>query len=90
MKKISTFEEFVNESNSNQAYSLHRMTSCGQNAAQNFIENNPNVDIDKLINDLSRKIVSAFMVKDIINNTSADVHKRIFSREYGELNENII
>ena len=42
MKYIHTFESFVTEGISQEAYSIHSVTQCGQDAAQNFIDDNIN------------------------------------------------
>ena len=47
MKYIHTFESFVTEGISQEAYSIHSVTQCGQDAAQNFIDDN-NIDAKKL------------------------------------------
>ena len=38
MKTIPTFEKFVNESASHDAFVIHTLVGCGQDAAQNFID----------------------------------------------------
>jgi hypothetical protein len=47
VKHIKTFESFLTESVSLEAYMIHSITQCGQDAAQNFIDDN-NIDAKKL------------------------------------------
>lgn len=47
MKHIQLFEEFINEGLSMDAVYIHQITGCGQNSAQNFIDDN-NIDSKKL------------------------------------------
>ena len=48
MKKVKLFEEFIGERLSMDAVYIHQITGCGQDSAQNFIDDN-NIDAEKLV-----------------------------------------
>ena len=77
----------ISEAATQEAYLLHRMTDCGQDAAQDFIEANPNVDIKKLLRDLVSNKAYRYTVRDIVKGTADKVYIKQFTRKYGKLTE---
>ena len=72
MKHIHTFESFLNERISDDAYLIHVMTGCGQDAAQNFIDDN-GVSGKKLVDYLKNNPDNKYDVKHYITGTSGTV-----------------
>lgn len=63
--------EFLMESQIDEdSYSIHAMTKCGQDAAQNFVDDN-NIDSKKLVDYLKKNTdrLEKMRVQDIISNT---------------------
>lgn len=73
---------------SDEAYALHRMTDCGQDAAQTFIDSNPNVDIKKLLRDLIADKAYRYIVRDVVKGDVDPIYKKQFAKKYGTLAEN--
>jgi hypothetical protein len=71
MKKVKLFEEFISETLSMDAVYIHQITGCGQNAAQNFIDDY-DMDAEKLVAYLKRHKDSKekYDVRDMINGTN--------------------
>ena len=81
MKNIHTFESFlsenlnestVNEGVSVEAAKIHAMTGCGQDAAQDFIDENK-IDPEKLLMYLDSSSTAKYDVRDYINRTNGTV-----------------
>lgn len=77
----------LKEAASQEAYALHRLTDIGQDAAQNFIEANPNVNLKKLMSDLVNDKAYRYIVRDIVKGTADKVYVKQFAKKYGELAE---
>jgi hypothetical protein len=73
MKHITTFENFVNERLSMEAVYIHQITSCGQDSAQNFIDDN-NIDGKKLADYVKQHKDSKekYDVRDMIKDPSSN------------------
>jgi len=71
MKKVKLFEEFISETLSMDAVYIHQITGSGQDAAQNFIDDN-NIDSAKLVAFLKQHKDSKekYDVRDMINGTN--------------------
>lgn len=67
MKHIKLFEEFLNESVSMEAVYIHSITGSGQDAAQNFIDDN-NLDGKKLADYVkqNRNSKEKYDIRDLI------------------------
>jgi hypothetical protein len=76
----------IQESASQEAYAIHRMTDSGQDAAQDFIDSNPNLNIKKLISDLSRKLVNKYNVRDVISGVAPELQIKKFMKTYTNKN----
>jgi len=76
----------LKEAASQEAYLIHRMTDCGQDAAQNFMDTNPGLNIKKLTNDLMYNLVNRFEVRDVITGRAHDVIKKKFMKAYNTKN----
>jgi hypothetical protein len=78
--------ESVKESSSEDAYTIHRMTGCGQDAAQNFIDDNK-IDASKLIKHLQKYPNSKekYDARDVINGTGVGTIKSFVDRFIKEL-----
>jgi hypothetical protein len=76
---------------SDSAYTIHRFTNCGQNAAQDFIDDN-NIDAEKLIKYLKKTdnegLRNRYMVRDIIGGKTDKNAKQKFIKSFSSLNEN--
>jgi hypothetical protein len=76
---------------SDAAYTIHRFTDCGQNAAQDFIDDN-NIDAEKLIKYLKKTdnegLRNRYMVRDIIGGKTDKNAKQKFIKSFSSLNEN--
>lgn len=90
MKHLHTFEEFLNESATNEAvsqeaYRIHSITQCGQDAAQDFIDDN-NIDSEKLITYLKQNINSPkkYDIRDLIKDPKSNkmLLKQFIKEEY--------
>lgn len=79
-------KELLNEV-SDEAYTLHRFTNCGQNAAQDFIDDNK-IDAKKLIKFLKRTdnegMRNRYMVRDVIGGKTDKNVKQKFIKLYKE------
>lgn len=73
MKNIPTFESFINEKISMEAVQIHTILGTGQDAAQNFIDDN-NIDADKLVAYVIRhkNSVEKYAIRDMINGISSN------------------
>jgi hypothetical protein len=76
---------------SDEAYTLHRFTACGQNAAQDFIDDNK-IDAEKLIKYLkptdNEGMRNRYMVRDVIGGKTDNNTKQKFIKLFKEsLNE---
>jgi len=73
MKHVKLYEEFFNESVSMDAVYIHQITNCGQDAAQNFIDDN-NIDADKLVAYVKqhRNSKEKYDVRDMINGSNTN------------------
>jgi hypothetical protein len=73
--------ESVKEAASQDAYMIHRLTGCGQDAAQNFIDDNK-IDASKLIKYLQKYPNSKenYDAKNIINGTGVGTIKSFVNR----------
>ena len=73
MKHLHTFESFLNEAVSQEAYSIHSITQCGQDAAQDFIDDN-NIDSEKLITYLKQNVNSPkkYDIRDLIKDPKSN------------------
>ena len=73
MKHIQTFEQFLNEAVSQEAYRIHSITQCGQDAAQDFIDDN-NIDSEKLITYLKQNVNSPkkYDIRDLIKDPKSN------------------
>ena len=87
MKHIHTFSSFLNEASesaiyegiSQEAYAIHSVTQCGQDAAQNFIDDN-NIDAKKLV-DYVRQYSNSkekYDIRDLI--AKPDSNKKLLSQ----------
>lgn len=74
---------------SEEAYMLHRMTEVGQEGAQDFIDENPNVNIVKLIDDLKRGNINKYEIRDVIRGAADKVFVKRFVKSYGKLSESL-
>ena len=72
MKYLPTFENFLNEGISDEAIKIHAITGCGQNAAQDFIDDN-RIRGEKLLDYLQRNPNSKFDVRDYISGAAGTV-----------------
>ncbi len=72
MKHLHTFESFLNEGISDEAMKIHAITGCGQNAAQDFIDDN-SISGEKLLDYLQKNPNSKFDVKHYINRAAGTV-----------------
>ena len=79
MKHITTFENFVNEGLSMDAVYIHQITGSGQDAAQNFIDDN-NIDGKKLADYVKQHKDSKekYDVRDMIKDPSSN--KKLLSK----------
>jgi len=70
MKHIKLYRDFVNEEISEEAVYIHQIIDCGQEAAQNFIDDN-NIDPKKLVDYVkkNRDSKEKYEVRDIIAGT---------------------
>ena len=90
MKKVKLFEDFVGERLSMDAVYIHQITGSGQDAAQNFIDDN-NIDSAKLVAFLKQHKDSKekYDVRDMINGTNKNKRfmkqflKESVNEEYG-------
>jgi hypothetical protein len=75
---------------SDEAYTIHRFTSCGQNAAQDFIDDN-NIDGEKLVKFLKKTdnegLRNRYMVRDIIAGRTDKNTKQKFIKSLSSLKE---
>ncbi len=75
---------------SDEAYTIHRFTNCGQNAAQDFIDDN-NVDGEKLVKFLKKTdnegLRNRYMVRDIIAGKTDKNTKQKFIKSFSSLSE---
>lgn len=83
MKHIKLFEEFLNERLSMEAVYIHQITGCGQDSAQNFIDDN-NIDGKKLADYVKhyKDSKEKYQVRDMINGTNKN--KRFLSQFVNE------
>jgi hypothetical protein len=69
------------------AYTIHRFTNCGQNAAQDFIDDNK-IDGEKLVKFLKRTdnegLRNRYMVRDIIGGKTDNKAKQKFVKSFNE------
>jgi hypothetical protein len=76
---------------SDEAYAIHRFTNCGQDAAQNFIDDN-NIDAEKLVKYLKKTdnegLRNRYMVRDIIGGKVDKKIQQKFIKSFISLNEN--
>ena len=76
---------------SDEAYAIHRFTNCGQDAAQNFIDDN-NIDAEKLVKYLKKTdnegLRNRYMVRDIIGGKVDKKIQQKFIKSFVSLNEN--
>jgi len=87
MKHIQTFESFINEAKtevtnegvSQEAYTIHSIVQCGQDAAQNFIDDN-NIDAKKLVDYVKQYSNSKekYDIRDLI--AKPDSNKKLLSQ----------
>jgi hypothetical protein len=89
MKHIKEFSEFINERLSMEAVYIHQITSCGQDSAQNFIDDN-NIDGKKLADYVKQHKDSKekYDVRDMIKDPSSN--KKLlkkFVNEGSQVNE---
>ena len=79
MKHLQTFESFLNEGISDEAMKIHAIIGCGQNKAQDFIDDN-DISGEKLLDYLQKNPNSKFDVKHYINRTEGTVggDKKLF------------
>ena len=88
-KFVKMYAESMNEAVSPDAAKIHAMIRSGQDATQNFIDDN-NINTSKLISDLSRNLVSKYDVARVIAGTAEPVIKRKIMKIYAEsVNEGI-
>jgi len=80
-------ESTITEAASQEAYLIHRMTDSGQDAAQNFMDTNPGLDIKKLTNDLMRNLVNRFEVRDVITGRAHEAIVKKFMKAYNTMAE---
>jgi hypothetical protein len=74
MKNLHTYKEFLTESQIDKdAYTIHAMTACGQNAAQNFIDDY-NIDSKKLVTYLRQNLNSPkkYEIRDLIKDPKSN------------------
>lgn len=78
MKHIKLFEDFIKESSSEEAYSIHSITGNGQDKVQNFIDDN-DIDGKKLADwiksQIHRNPKERYDLRDIINGTGIGANK---------------
>jgi chromosome segregation ATPase len=86
MKHIKLFEDFINEAISVDAAYVHQITRCGQDAAQNFIDDNK-IDGKKLADYVKqhRDSKEKYDVRDIIAGTGVGANKSFVKRFIKEL-----
>jgi putative intracellular protease/amidase len=86
MKHIKLFEDFINEAISVDATYVHQITGCGQDAAQNFIDDNK-IDGKKLADYVKqyRDSKEKYDVRDIIAGTGVGANKSFVKRFIKEL-----
>jgi len=77
----------LKEAASQEAYLIHRMTDCGQDAAQNFMDTNPGLNIKKLTNDLMYNLVNRFEVRDVITGRAHEIIVKKFMKAYNTMAE---
>ena len=68
MKKVKLFEKFISESVSMEAVYIHSMTGSGQQAAQDFIDDN-NLDAKKIVDYIKQNkgtIEGTYNIRDLI------------------------
>lgn len=68
MKHIKLFEQFIGESISDEAVFIHSATGCGQDAAQNFIDDN-NLDAKKIVDYIKQNkntVEGTYNMRDLI------------------------
>jgi hypothetical protein len=72
---------------SDEAYTLHRFTNCGQNAAQDFIDDNK-IDAEKLVKFLKRTdnegLRNRYIARDIIGGKTDNSTKQKFIKLFKE------
>jgi len=86
MKHIKLFEDFISEAVSQDAHYVHIVTGCGQDAAQNFIDDNK-IDGRKLADYVKQYKDSKekYDVRDIIAGTGVGANKSFVKRFIKEL-----
>ena len=86
MKKIKLFEDFISEAVSQDAHYVHIVTGCGQDAAQNFIDDNK-IDGRKLADYVKhyKDSKEKYDVRDIIAGTGVGANKSFVKRFIKEL-----
>ena len=86
-ESIESMKKELMKEVSDEAYTLHRFTACGQNAAQDFIDDNK-IDAKKLIKFLKRTdnegLRNRYMVRDIIAGKTDKNVKQKFIKLYKE------
>jgi len=68
---------------SDDAYRIHRIIRSGQDATQNFLDSN-NIDVKKLISDITKDKLWRFSVADVIGDRAHPTIKKKFDRLYKE------
>lgn len=82
MKYTKDYGDFLNESsNRDYALTLHAMTNCGIDAAENFLDENK-VKVEKLISDIRNGVINKWDAARGINGSDHPKMLKIFNKKY--------